>query len=98
MTIKTTYPKQILQDLVSEIFDDNDFKVIYQNLEDSSRWSLQYEMVFQDRSTGKFYLTNYSCGVTEYQDESPYEYEDEFVDVVEVEPKEVTVVQYVPVK
>lgn len=94
MTIKVTYPKEVLQELAYDEFDDNLFEIIYQNLEDSSRWSLQYEMVFKDKLTDKFYVTNYSCGATESQDESPYEYEDDFVEVIEVEPKEVTVIEY----
>lgn len=41
-------------------------------------------------------MTYYSVGATEMQEESPYEYEGEWVEVTEVVPKEVTVTKYVP--
>jgi hypothetical protein len=51
----------------------------------TSRWSENHEIIFAH--DGKFYRTYYSCGLTEYQDESPWEYEEE-VECTEVELKE----------
>jgi hypothetical protein len=48
---------------------------------DTSRWSVHYDLIFEYK--GKFYKTHYSKGATEYQDERPWEYEDE-VECVEV--------------
>ena len=62
---------------------------------DTTRWSIVHEIVFEDK--GKFYQTTYSEGATEYQDERPWEYEDE-IECMEVEWKEVKVKKWVPVK
>ncbi len=59
---------------------------------ETSRWSEFHEIVFAH--DGKFYQTGYSQGLTEMQDESPWEYEDE-IDCDEVELKEVTVMKWV---
>lgn len=55
---------------------------------DTTRWSIVHEIVFEDN--GKFYMTTYSEGATECQDERPWEYDDE-VKCTEVELKEVKV-------
>ena len=65
---------------------------------DTSRWSSLHEAIFRDIETGKYYETTYSQGLTECQDESPYEYDGDEIDFVEVEPFEVTVVKYKEVK
>ena len=41
----------------------------------TSRWSIQHEIIFQFEE--KFYRTWYQVGATEYQDESPWEYDEE---------------------
>ncbi len=64
----------------------------------SSRWSAHWEAVYKDIETGKFYQTNYSCGLTECQDESPYEYEGDEIEFVEVEQYEVKTFKYREVK
>lgn len=61
---------------------------------DTTRWSVIKEIIFQDKD-GKYYQTTYSQGATEYQDESPWEYENE-VECTEVELKEVKVMKWVP--
>lgn len=48
----------------------------------TSRWSEHHEIIFAH--DGKFYRTHYSQGLTEYQDESVWEYSEE-VDCEEVE-------------
>ncbi len=61
---------------------------------DTSRWSISHELVF--KYEGKFYMTYYSVGATECQDESPWEFE-ESVDCFEVELKEVVVKKWVTI-
>lgn len=61
----------------------------------TTRWSIIHEIVFEDN--GKFYMTTYSEGSTECQDESPWEYDDE-IKCTEVELKEVKVKKWVPVE
>jgi len=65
--------------------------VIHENeITDSSRWSLGYRVVFSfpDQNDGTAWEAFYSAGATEYQDESPWEYDDEV---------ECTLVRKVPV-
>jgi len=68
-------------------------EIIHDKVTDTSRWSVHHECVF--KLNGNFYRTYYSFGATEMQDESPYEYDGDWVEVEEVVPKEVTVVKYV---
>lgn len=75
---------------------DLKFKLIQSELIETKRWSHVYEVVYQDLTTGKFYSSIYSTGATECQDETPYEYEKE-VELVEVEPKEKVIIEYVAV-
>lgn len=87
------------QELIEVCRDDSDYlEDVVTTLDDSSRWALQYTQVFRDTRDGKFYMTYYQTGATEQQDESPYEYEDDELDVREVEPYEVTVTKYRAVK
>lgn len=68
--------------LVDELgLPDNPSIVQECTLVDSDRWTLQYEIIFEHE--GKFYRTYYRVGATEYQDEQPWEYENE-VDCDEV--------------
>ena len=60
-----------------------------------NRWSTVHELVFEDN--GKFYMTTYSEGSTQIQDESPWEYKDE-IKCTEVELKEVKVKKWIPVE
>ncbi len=61
----------------------------------SSRWSSRHVLVFS--YDGKFYETTYSRGLTEMQDERPFEYEPEEIECQEVVPVEVTKIEYRPV-
>lgn len=72
------------------------FEKVEETLVDTTRWSLLYELVF--KFSGKYYKTSYSVGATECQDESPFEYDPDMIECAEVEPVEVTVVQYREVK
>lgn len=68
---------------------------IVNRIVDTTRWSIIHEIVFEDN--GKFYMTTYSEGSTEIQDERPWEYDDE-IECTEVELKNVTVKKWVPVE
>lgn len=61
---------------------------------DTTRWSIIHEIVFADK--GKFYMTTYSEGATECQDERPWEFDDE-IECEEVELREVKIKKWVPV-
>lgn len=87
------FPKEFMQDVVWG-YSDEDVEVVLDALIGSSRWSLNYKLVFKYK--GKYYQTYYSKGATEQQDEKPFEYDKE-VDCLEVEPVKITVTDYVPV-
>lgn len=55
---------------------------IKNTITNTSRWSEYHEIIFAYE--GKFYRTHYSQGLTEYQDESAWENEEE-VECTEVE-------------
>ncbi|MFE7115475.1 hypothetical protein ACFU99_08645 [Streptomyces sp. NPDC057654] len=55
---------------------------------DSRRWVSVHELVFRAPDDGKAYRVTYVAGLTEHQDVSPWEYEGDTVDAVEVEPYE----------
>ena len=59
------------------------------------RWSIYYKMVFS--YDGKYFMTKYSRGATEMQDEEPFEYDGDEIDCIEVEPRELLVIKYFPV-
>lgn len=87
------------EDLKEMLFGDApNIELVEDEIEETTRWSVLHSVVFKDLETGKFYGTGYSVGATEYQDEAPFEYEPDVVDCEEVEPVEVTVIQYKRVK
>lgn len=69
---------------------------IVNRIVDTTRWSIIHEIVFEDN--GKFYMTTYSSGVTEMQDERPWEYDNDEIECTEVELKEVKVKKWIPVE
>jgi hypothetical protein len=84
------FTKEYLLDLLDGEVGDG--VVMEDDVSHKTRWSLCYRMVFKHED--KFYVTRYSIGATESQDESPYEYEDDEIECKEVFPKEVTVTVY----
>ncbi|MCK4245561.1 MAG: hypothetical protein KAX20_08055 [Candidatus Omnitrophica bacterium] len=88
------FKKEILKGLANEDYDRDVFDIIKDELIDTSRWSNIYEMVFRDKASEKLYLSSYSRGATESQDERPYEYSSEEVEVIEVEEYQETVTKY----
>ena len=90
--------KELLLSILNEdIDDDSPWSIVENDIIDTCRWSEIYNFTVHDKETNKYYNTTYSCGATECQDEGPWEYEGDLINVTEVEPKEVTVIRYVPV-
>ena len=77
------------EDLIEEVHE-----TVYDRIVGSGRWSIHYERVF--KHDDRFWMTTYRRGATECQDESPYEYEPDEVECVEVFPVERTVTVYEP--
>jgi hypothetical protein len=67
---------------------------VYDRIVGHGRWSVHHERVF--KHDGRFYLTTYSTGATENQDESPYKYDGDEIECVEVFPREKTIIVYEP--
>ncbi len=55
--------------------DSYRFKVIEDNITDTSRWSEIHTAIIEDKKTNKFYRAYYSQGATENQEEKAYEYD-----------------------
>ena len=87
------FAKEFLQGLAWDDFDGEVVHLISDEIHDTSRWSEIHEMIFEvDES---FYRTEYSRGLTECQDEIPYENYGEEIECVEVGPQEVMTTIYV---
>lgn len=66
-------------------------KLVQDELVDTSRWSNIHERIYQNLEDGKFYSTSYSTGATECQDETPYEYDGDVIEFIEVKAVEKTI-------
>jgi hypothetical protein len=65
--------------------DDSNFVTIEDKIVGTRRWSIEYEIVVQRKSDGKYFKDGYRRGATESQDERPYEYlEPNFTEVFPV--------------
>lgn len=65
--------------------EDSNFVTIEDKIVGTRRWSIEYEIVVQRKTDGKYFKDGYSRGATEMQDEQPYEYsEPNFTEVFPV--------------
>jgi len=87
------FKKQDLQEMVYE--DSELLEKIESNFVEAGRWSNHFDAIFKDTSTGKHYVTKYSKGATEMQDEQPFEYGPDEIECNEVELREVTTTEWV---
>ncbi len=70
--------------------DDEHFDIIVDSeMVSKSRWSIQYETIVKCKINDKFYRIEFTLGSTEYQDNGV-----EDIQIFEVEPVEVHVIQY----
>lgn len=74
-------------------WNDENYEEIETSVTGTSRWLVHYKGIFKDIRDGTFWKTEWSEGATEYQPERPFQY-DGTAEFYQVEPKEVTVVQY----
>lgn len=76
MSIKLS--KQIMRGILYGEGDDDGApigEIVEDKVVDTTRWSELHDIIFCYQ--GKHYEAGYSCGATEMQDESPWEYEEE---------------------
>jgi len=72
------------------LWDDNEFtKVTKPEIDGQSRWSTFYSQILKYNKDGTFWDARWSRGSTEMQDEGV-----EDLELVQVEPVEITVTQY----
>lgn len=97
MAVTREFPADRLAEIISG--DDDDFIVVpgTDEIVDQRRWTTSFEIVVQEKSSGKYYQVYYERGSTEYQETDLFGGDDP-VTVVEVEPKQVTTTKYLPVK
>ena len=70
------FPKKELLDMDMPMFAPKDGEIISDNIIDTSRWSEHHELIVQFKDqwgTDEAYRFYYSNGLTECQDESPWE-------------------------
>lgn len=75
--------------LLDTLGDEND---VENEISHKSRWSIFHRRVF--KYDNKFYVSCYSVGATEQQDESPYEYDPDEIECEEVRPVEKMTIVY----
>lgn len=64
------------------VWDCNeDWKQIKCILLDISRWSAHYQGIFKHIPTEKYYMFKWSKGLTEGQDEKPFQYQKEVIPI-----------------
>lgn len=87
---KLNLSKEEAQDI---IYDGNsDYQVIEDTIEDTSRWSEHHRIVILRKLDNKYFADYYSKGLTEMQDEQPYEYNDP--NFTQVFPEQITITVY----
>lgn len=86
--MKYEFPVGFLKDLrdYGEVVDadGNSYVVLDERIFDHTRWSVVYELLFTNENSDRMYITTYSVGATESQDEGPWEYYDD-EDMIEVQ-------------
>ncbi len=72
--------------------DDDAYRVIRDEIVDTTRWSIVHSLVIQSVADNRFWSDCYSVGATESQDESPWEHSEPAF--TEVFPKEQVTIVY----
>ena len=89
---------KISKETAQALADDdevNAFKIIENKLVGHSRWSLVLSLILE--KDDKYYTVEYSTGSTELQDEIPFEYDEDEIELAEVTPQQILTTIYVPV-
>lgn len=87
--------KEQAQDIVCR---QTTWEKVDSNLVDRTRWSVVYEEIWKNPTDAKCYQFSFCRGATESQEERPYEYESEPIEVPEVKQVEKTVLVWEEVK
>lgn len=76
-------------------YDNPRFVKVQEISDDSGRWSSYHTLVVKDDKLNKYYQTHFSKGLTEMQDERPFEYTEPDWEEVEKVVRIVEVIEYV---
>lgn len=87
-----TLSPEYLRDLLDDNGND-EFDIVVNKITDTSRWAIHHRLVIYRKTDQRYFETHYRTGATEYQEESPFEYEDE-VTLREVFAVEKTVIVF----
>ena len=68
------------------------YEVLVNDLLDTDRWTSRHKLIFSHE--GKFYRAYYSKGLTEYQEQGPYEDEGDEIECEEVRPVQKIITVY----
>jgi len=71
-------------------------RTIEKKITSHGRWTVGYRVVFLHE--GKFYMTLYTKGATEYQGHTPYDLESDLIECPEVVPVEKVVIAWEPIE
>ena len=88
------FKKEDLQALAYHESDVEHLEEIETRIDYQTRWSTVYNQVFKYKD--KYYMTDFSLPSTEIQDEDPYEYEPEMIELKEVFPEDKIITVYKP--
>jgi hypothetical protein len=88
------------QNLIEAIFEDDEsvLKVIQNTHDFSSRWEEHRIVILQEQTTGRYFKTWYSVGLTEQQNTQPFEFEADMIECIHVVPSEKIIIEYVEPK
>lgn len=96
--MRQTFKREYLTNELDLPWKRNGGAVVSDRIVGTRRWSVDHEIVFRvpGQPEGEAWLTTYSVGATESQDEGPWEYENE-VECTLVRQVEKTVTVWEPV-
>jgi len=90
------FSKEAIRELLWTTWQEGDTIKFVDDLHvDESRWSEHRKLIFEFE--GKLYAALYSRGLSETQDEAPFEYADSEIECTRVEAVEVTTIEYKPI-
>jgi hypothetical protein len=69
---KLELTKEEAKNIISEENEEN-YDIVHQEISYTSRWTIYYDIVIYQKSTGKYFKDEYSVGATEIQNERPYD-------------------------
>jgi hypothetical protein len=93
--MSTTKKKVFTKDFMLDVLHEETEEIISDDINDTNRWSEFHTLIF--KYDGKIYRAYYSRGLTEQQDESPWECDDD-VEAELVVAEEYTAIRYVEVQ